>query len=55
MGLLSHHVHTLCMEQKKTGFVRGDTLTLGQQSVWINYKQLRKIFKRHNLKEYSLK
>ena len=55
MGLLKHHIHTLCMEQKKTGFIKGNVLTLGQQSVWINSIQTSKIFKNHNLKKWDLK
>ncbi|WP_052045515.1 methyltransferase domain-containing protein [Prochlorococcus marinus] len=55
MGLLKHHIHTLCMEQKKTGFIKGKVLTLGQQSVWINSLQSSKIFKNYNLKKWNLK
>tara|TARA_A100001388_G_scaffold228618_1_gene180199 strand:- start:298 stop:1194 length:897 start_codon:yes stop_codon:yes gene_type:complete len=43
------------MEQKKTEFIKGNVLTLGQQSVWIDRSQSSKIFKTHNLRQYNLK
>ena len=55
MGLFSHHIHTLCREQKKENLIKGDILTLGQQSVWIKYWQARKILKKYNLSEFPLK
>jgi len=55
MGLLNHHIHTLCMEQKKTGLIKGEVLTLGQQSVWKNSIQSSRIFKNHNLRKYNFK
>ncbi len=55
MGLATHHIKVLLKEQKRSGFIKGNVLTLGQQNVWINLHQLKKLLRKYDLKEYSLK
>lgn len=48
MGMLKTHLHLLAMEAKKHP-IRGDVVTLGQQSIYARLEQVEEIFKSHGL------
>ena len=49
MGILKPHIHLFCMEQKRTPIIKGDLLTLGQQSVFSTLADVKTILAFHGL------
>ena len=54
MAILPQHIHILSMEQRENRIIKGNVLTIGQQSVWQNIEQTRKILNKYNLKNYPI-
>jgi len=50
MGILPKHLELLAIEQKRTPhFIKGDVLTLGQQSVYATLNEVLTIFSKHKI------
>ena len=50
MGILPKHLELLAVEHNRTpSFIRGNVLTMGQQSVYATLQEVRRIFTKHHL------
>jgi len=51
MGILAKHLHLLALERKVLGnnYISRNTLVLGQQAVYVTFKDLKNLFISHNL------
>jgi len=50
MGILPKHLELLAVEHNRTpSFIRGNVLTLGQQSVYATLQEVRRVFTKHHL------
>ena len=47
MGITKQHIHVFCMEQARHSVIRGDVLTLGQQTVFATQAQVESIIARY--------